>query len=482
MQNKREILMFLVAVISITLFYRMVLSVPTSKCGQEGFAGQTEKPTKPGCYLSTGNCGSIPMNKQGEPYLDANNWFQYLGADKDNIDSEEKCKSTILSPELTYKMQSGACAVSDNNYLFIPQNSSTTPTIETTTPDSGLDNYNFFTKNSIPTVYYGPDNSTARVTVSEGEIDVNGVDTRTYSITVTSANGATKTYVMETTPETTVETTAMNPLTNIAETTTTTISPSPAVVVPNSIANTRFVDQDGNVAKLYVATNGQYVVQTRQINGYDMVYTSTNVFTYDRNNAKSFLVGDTVNDVTPIGEVQNTTNSLINSLTNNTLSSQQTQTINGIPGRMIPVGQEDLYILKSQVVPPVCPRCPTICAGNNTKNTCPPCPSCARCPESTDFTCQKVPDYSTNTSGSIYGGDSMWGPGSSSNISSSNGANGAFGANGPIGANGASNGSIGANETTNGITSSYNNQYDQYRNNSKFSPVPVVSSFSTFGM
>ena len=470
--------MVLVAVIGITLLYRMVLSVPTKKCAQEGFAGLSEKPTKPGCYLSTGDCGSIPLNKDGKPYLDANNWFPYLGPGKDNIDSEEKCKSMVLSPKITGKMQSGGCAVSDNNYLFIPQNSSTTlttaatptiaatptvsttptiaatPTIETTTPDSGLDNYNFFTKNSIPTVYYGPDNSTARVTVSEGEIDVNGVDTRTYSITITSANGTTKTYVMETTPETPV----INPLTNLPETTMT--PPSPAVVVPDSIANTRFVDQEGNIAKLYVATNGQYVVQTRQVNGYDMVYTSTNVFTYDRNNAKSFLVGDTVNDITPIGEAQSTTNSLIDSLTNNTLSSQQAETINGIPGRMIPVGQEDLYILKSQVVPPVCPRCPTICAGKNTKETCPPCPSCARCPESTDFTCQKVPDYSTSTAGSTSGGDSMWGPGSSSNISSSNGANGSI---------------------TNGISPSYN-QYDQYRNNSKFSPVPVVSSFSTFGM
>jgi len=478
MQNKREILMILVAVIGITLLYKMVLSVPTSKCGQEGFAGQTEKPTTPGCYLYTNDCASVPAGPNPDgPFLDANNWFPLPGAENSQIDTEEKCKSLTITPQFNRGMQRAGCTVSDNNYLFIPQNSSATPTTETTTPDSGLDNYNFFSKNSIPTVYYGPDNSTARVTVSEGEVDVNGVDTRTYSITVTSANGATKTYVMETSPENTI----VNPLTNIPETTTTT-TPSSPVVVPDSIANTRFVDQEGNIAKLYVATNGQYVVQTRQINGYDMVYTSTNVFTYDRNNAKSFLVGDTVNDITPIGEAQSTTNSLINSLTNNTLSSQQAQTINGIPGRMIPVGQEDLYILKSQVVPPVCPRCPTICAGNNTKNTCPPCPSCARCPESTDFTCQKVPDYSTNTSGSISGGDSMWGPGSSSSISSSNGANGAFGANGPIGANGASNGSIGANGATNGITSSYNNQYDQYRNNSKFSPVPVVSSFSTFGM
>jgi hypothetical protein len=292
--------------------------------------------------------------------------------------------------------------------------------------------------------------------VAGGENDETGADKK-YGITVTAANGATKTYVMETGSD---DAAVVNPITNTPDTpavnplmNTPVSAPAPqATVVPESIANTRFVDKDGNIAKLYVAENGQYVVQTRQINGYDMVYTSTNVFTYDRNKSKSFMVGDSVNDITPIGEAQNTTNDLIGSLTNNTISSQQAQTINGIPGRSIPIGQEDLYILKSQIVPPVCPACPQICAGKSSKESCPPCPACARCPESTDFTCKRVPDYSSNTAGSTSGGDSMWGPGSSSNISSNNGANGSA------------------------------NSYNMYRNNSKFSPVPVVSDFSTFGM
>jgi len=414
----------------------------SDKCLQEGFAGQTEKPTKPGCYLYTKDCGSMPAGPNPDgPYLDANNWFPLPGMNQ--FDTEEKCKSRIMTQDFKQAIQRFGCAVSDDYYLFVPQNSSSTPTTETTTPDSGLDNYNFFSKNSIPTVYYGPDSSTARVTISGGENDDSETDTKTYSITVTSANGATKTYVMENTSETAV----VNPLTNTPETTTTSTQ---ATTVPDSIANTRFIDKSGNVAKLYVAENGQYVVQTRQINGYDMVYTSTNVFTYDRNKSKSFLVGSSVNDITPIGEAQNTTNDLIGSLTNNTISSRQAQTINGIPGRSIPIGQEDLYILKSQIVPPVCPACPQICAGKSSKESCPPCPSCARCPESTDFTCKRVPDYSSNTAGSTSGGDSMWGP--NSNISSSTGANGSV------------------------------SNYNKYRNNTKFSPVPVVSDFSMFGM
>lgn len=52
----------------------------------------------------------------------------------------------------------------------------------------------------------------------------------------------------------------------------------------------------------------------------------------------------------------------------------------------------DLYILKSQIVPPVCPACPS-----NTcprKEKCPPCPPCERCPEPA-FECKKVPNYSS---------------------------------------------------------------------------------------
>ena len=63
----------------------------------------------------------------------------------------------------------------------------------------------------------------------------------------------------------------------------------------------------------------------------------------------------------------------------------------GIPRNMIPPGQEDLYILKSEVVPPVCPACPTSAACPREEK-CPPCPACARCPEPS-FECKKVPNY-----------------------------------------------------------------------------------------
>ena len=57
-------------------------------------------------------------------------------------------------------------------------------------------------------------------------------------------------------------------------------------------------------------------------------------------------------------------------------------------------GSEDLYILKSEVIPPVCPACPTMSACPR-QEPCTPCPPCARCPEPS-FECKKVPNYSTN--------------------------------------------------------------------------------------
>jgi hypothetical protein len=71
---------------------------------------------------------------------------------------------------------------------------------------------------------------------------------------------------------------------------------------------------------------------------------------------------------------------------------------NGVRKEDIPEGDEDLYILKSEIVPPVCPKCPDVnldelCPKNEK---CPPCPACERCPEPA-FECKKVPNYSART-------------------------------------------------------------------------------------
>lgn len=63
----------------------------------------------------------------------------------------------------------------------------------------------------------------------------------------------------------------------------------------------------------------------------------------------------------------------------------------GVKKGNVPEGDEDLYILKSEIVPPVCPKCPDAASCPRAK-PCEPCPPCARCPEPA-FTCKKVPNY-----------------------------------------------------------------------------------------
>ena len=70
-------------------------------------------------------------------------------------------------------------------------------------------------------------------------------------------------------------------------------------------------------------------------------------------------------------------------------------TTHGISASEIPKGDEDLYILKSEIVPPVCPACPQSTACPREK-PCPACPPCVRCPEPA-FDCKKVPSYSVGS-------------------------------------------------------------------------------------
>ena len=67
----------------------------------------------------------------------------------------------------------------------------------------------------------------------------------------------------------------------------------------------------------------------------------------------------------------------------------------GVSSSDIPQGEEDKYILKSQVVPPICPVCaPVVKCDNNNNKKCPPCKPCGRCDEPS-VTCQAVPNYNS---------------------------------------------------------------------------------------
>ena len=91
------------------------------------------------------------------------------------------------------------------------------------------------------------------------------------------------------------------------------------------------------------------------------------------------------------------TNNVVEGLANESDSKKVTAMManpKGVPKSQIPEGDEDLYILKSQIVPPVCPACPESDNCPREKPP-PPCPPCARCPEPA-FDCKKVPNYKSN--------------------------------------------------------------------------------------
>lgn len=148
---------------------------------------------------------------------------------------------------------------------------------------------------------------------------------------------------------------------------------------------------------------------------------------------------------------------------------------NGIPKSAIPYGKEDLYILKSEVVPPVCPVCPppvVIMGDGSSKglNT-PPCPACERCPEPI-VDCKKVIKYKQNT-GSNYGNTS-----NSSNNSTSNSSSNSNNNSNSNGSNSNSN-----TKTYSGFNSD-SSLYKQgkYTPKSESTPVPLLNSFSAFGI
>ena len=212
-----------------------------------------------------------------------------------------------------------------------------------TTPN--YDNYNHYNKTSIPTLYYGPNGSTANL------ISSNGI----YTITVTDKSGMVTTYSID------------------------------------STTYKMYYGPDGSSATIVIDNGGNKSIKVTDVNGKIIIYSSDN---------KPNLKVETKNAVDIIPS-SNTTPSNYNSAYMNPPPANPYASYlpKGIPRRMIPPGDEDLYILKSEVVPPVCPVCPppVITCPKNDVSKCPPCPPCARCPEPS-FECKKVPNYSGTNS------------------------------------------------------------------------------------
>ena len=146
----------------------------------------------------------------------------------------------------------------------------------------------------------------------------------------------------------------------------------------NQYSSTTYTGPQGNSATVYSGPQGNYAVQENN----NVDYSSGSATTYSGSQGGSATVytgpqgNQAVSATGPNGQ---------------TIVATPDNTVNGIPRSQIPQGDEDLYILKSEVVPPVCPACPQSSACPREK-PCPACPPCARCPEPA-FECKKVPNY-----------------------------------------------------------------------------------------
>jgi len=245
---------------------------------------------------------------------------------------------------------------------------------------------------SSNTVYYGQNGGTATITTANN----------VYTITVNDISGNTTVYTY-----------------NLDNTN----SPN------ESIQDKTFTGTSGGTAKITQITNSDnnnsyYGVQVTTPNGDTYIYTSNNQNNNSQNNNNNSQNNNNNNQNNNNNNNQNNNsqnnnynqppppppsyiydnNSTYpsNSTSANYYSNNTNKKTNyddylppGIMKNMIPYGQEDLYILKSEVIPPICPACPTSSACPR-KEKCPPCPACARCPEPA-FDCKKVPNYnSTN--------------------------------------------------------------------------------------
>ncbi len=278
--------------------------------------------------------------------------------------------------EETYKGENGGSVKvitkSDGTKSFIVEhpdgststynNGNTTTFTTSKSNTNSYDNYNHYNQSSLPNTFYGPDGGTARVIQTGYE----------SSIVITNKNGTTEIYYIESNN--------------------------------NSGNSSYYYGPNGGSAKI-VEENGKTMVEVTMPDGKKIVYAGDNLNAYPSQDTTinqydsesntqgsdynaAFKTTTTNNSTTITGPAGNTFSTYDSSAYTNSLPS-------GIPRYQIPPGEEDLYILKSQVVPPVCPKCPdpiTQCPEKFDASKCPPCPPCSRCPEPA-FDCKKVPNY-----------------------------------------------------------------------------------------
>jgi len=292
-------------------------------------------------FVNDGNTVTLTKNSSSQTYTGPNGATATFSSDG----------------SLTITTSQGSTVLTMNS----ADSSSSSSGSSSNTGATNYDNYNHYSGMSYPTIYYGPNGSTARV------INVDGKG----KIIITNANGTTSIYYINTS---------------------------------GSSSTNTYKGPNGGIAVITTDSNGNQIVQITMPNGNKIIYTQNNVYAGNSQDPTMNQPTSTSSSITTAtGPSGNTAYAATGPSGNTVVGTSNTYDSSayynslpaGIPASQIPAGDEDLYILKSQVVPPVCPKCPDPIINSSDKfdvSKCPACPPCARCPEPA-FDCKKVPNY-----------------------------------------------------------------------------------------
>ena len=343
------------------------------------------------CSFLGGNCGKEGM-ENGQTYYGPNGASAQLQTDSTGnnsfvVTTSDGTSTTYLKTNSDmYTGPNGATATvtqgtngtavqvkdsSGNIVLTLTNNSNngnSTATTQngtsanTSTTTTNYDNYNHYNGSSYPTTFYGPDGGTARVIKTDNN----------NTIVITNKNGTTDIYYIDS----------------------------------NGSTASTYTGKNGGSAKMITDSNGNQAVEITGPNGSKLVYTGDNAYTYNsqddtinqydsNNNTTETDVNETTYYGPNGGQATTVTGPGGNTYASYDSSAYYNSLPQGVSRSQIPAGEEDLYILKSQVVPPVCAVCPNPivkCPDSTDVTKCPACPACMRCQES-PYECKKVPTY-----------------------------------------------------------------------------------------
>ena len=350
----------------ILLLALILCSFLGGNCGKEGMEnGQTYYgPNGASAQLqtdSTGNNSLVVTTSDGTSttYLNTNS-DMYTGPNGATATVKQGTNGTAVQ----VKDSSGNIVLTLTNNSNNGNSTATTQngtSANTSTTTTNYDNYNHYNGSSYPTTFYGPDGGTARVIKTDNN----------NTIVITNKNGTTDIYYID-----------------------------------SNGSTSTYTGKNGGSAKMITDSNGNQAVEITGPNGSKLVYTGDNAYTYNSQDdtinqydSNNNTTGTDVNETTYYGpnggQATTVTGPGGNTYASYDSSAYYNSLPQGVSRSQIPSGQEDLYILKSQVIPPVCPVCPNpiVQSSDSTDVTkCPACPACMRCQES-PYECKKVPTY-----------------------------------------------------------------------------------------